>query len=138
MEKYISKKDRIRASLFLSRDRFEVKEQCEAIGCSRTTMYAFLNGCAFQDKWLDKAEQFVRENGYWIWDDHDPKSDFDTANIRPVTHEMLLALAGKLHSVADILQTSDFDIDYRTDELINFIQTIRSALVASRKKDAGQ
>ena len=107
------------------------QDLAKLIGCPRTRFSAFLNkkGDLSEDQGHD-AEQWLRENGFWV----DLRKAGNEAN------ETASILAQKLRTMADVLDSKFFDDDHKIAEFSQFIEGLRggfkSYIAAIKKRDS--
>jgi hypothetical protein len=72
MSEFDTIEDRVRASLNMARQKFEVQKLAEKLGIHRKTLSPFLSGKSSSDTIIIRGEEFARKEGYWPWDSMDP------------------------------------------------------------------
>ena len=112
------RKDTIRKGIRLAKADFKGKAIAEAIGCSPQHLSTFMSGGPFGAEFTERAEQWLREVGYW-----EPGG--------PASYRVESLLAGKLRALADFIESTEIPVEFRIEEYAASIKTLFNGLDAT-------
>jgi transcriptional regulator with XRE-family HTH domain len=109
MPSYETRVERVRGSLYLAQEHFPINKLADLLDVSRATLSAYLHGRRPPEKWLQRAEEFARQEGYWVWDGLHPAATAIDPDLR--------LMANKVRVLADHLSDPDADDVSKASEL---------------------